>query len=134
LHCHSYRARANSRRRSRTRSASSVSFFIMRAPPPISTLSSSSAASDVYKRQHPDAKNVKHRSGDLYDMISAKPEASRPATEWSTCLLYTSPSPRTVLDLVCRLLLEKKKIVRHYRVERSRIRLILLCVDRTLWC
>ena len=24
------------------------------------------------------------------------------------CLLYTSPSPRTVLDLVCRLLLEKK--------------------------
>eukprot|EP00656_Telonema_subtile_P018550 TRINITY_DN20041_c0_g1_i1.p1 TRINITY_DN20041_c0_g1~~TRINITY_DN20041_c0_g1_i1.p1 ORF type:complete len:125 (-),score=7.40 TRINITY_DN20041_c0_g1_i1:27-401(-) len=25
------------------------------------------------------------------------------------CLLYTSPSPETVLDLVCRLLLEKKK-------------------------
>ena len=26
-----------------------------------------------------------------------------------TCLLYTSPSHETVLDLVCRLLLEKKK-------------------------
>ncbi|RYF98289.1 MAG: DUF1080 domain-containing protein [Chitinophagaceae bacterium] len=33
---------------------------------------------------HPDAKNIKHRSGDLYDMISAKPEATTPATEWST--------------------------------------------------
>ena len=26
------------------------------------------------------------------------------------CLLYTSPSHETVLDLVCRLLLEKKKL------------------------
>ena len=27
---------------------------------------------------------------------------------FGVCLLYTSPSPQTVLDLVCRLLLEKK--------------------------
>ena len=27
------------------------------------------------------------------------------------CLLYTSPSPQTVLDLVCRLLLEKKHVL-----------------------
>lgn len=32
---------------------------------------------------HPDAKNIKHRSGDLYDMISAKPEATQPATDWT---------------------------------------------------
>ena len=30
----------------------------------------------------------------------------------SVCLLYTSPSHETVLDLVCRLLLEKKKTYR----------------------
>ena len=31
------------------------------------------------------------------------------ATVRGGCLLYTSPSPETVLDLVCRLLLEKKQ-------------------------
>ena len=41
---------------------------------------------------HPDAKNVKHRSGDLYDMISAKPEASLPATEWSTIEIISNNS------------------------------------------
>ena len=29
--------------------------------------------------------------------------------ESASCLLYTSPSPRTKANLVCRLLLEKKK-------------------------
>ncbi|MHA4843056.1 3-keto-disaccharide hydrolase [Flavitalea antarctica] len=41
---------------------------------------------------HPDAKNIKHRSGDLYDMISAKPEASLPATEWSTIEIISNNS------------------------------------------
>jgi hypothetical protein len=41
---------------------------------------------------HPDAKNIKHRSGDLYDMISAKPEATLPATEWSTIEIISNNS------------------------------------------
>ena len=34
------------------------------------------------------------------------------------CLLYTSPSPETVLDLVCRLLLEKKKKTTYIKYGR----------------
>jgi hypothetical protein len=32
---------------------------------------------------HPDAKIIKHRAGDLYDLISAKPETVRGAGEWN---------------------------------------------------
>ena len=32
---------------------------------------------------HPDAKNNKHRAGDLYDLISAVPENVRPIGEWN---------------------------------------------------
>lgn len=32
---------------------------------------------------HPDAKIVKHRAGDLYDLISSKVETVRPAGEWN---------------------------------------------------
>ena len=40
------------------------------------------------------------------DSITPAEETERSKDE--ICLLYTSPSPETVLDLVCRLLLEKK--------------------------
>ncbi|WP_200975797.1 DUF1080 domain-containing protein [Echinicola sp. 20G] len=33
---------------------------------------------------HPDGKNLKHRTGDLYDMIQATEEASNPVGEWNT--------------------------------------------------
>lgn len=33
---------------------------------------------------HPDAKIVKHRSGDLYDLITSAPETVKPALEWNT--------------------------------------------------
>jgi Domain of Unknown Function (DUF1080) len=33
---------------------------------------------------HPDAKIVKHRAGDLYDLVSAVPETVKPALEWNT--------------------------------------------------
>ena len=32
---------------------------------------------------HPDAKIVKHRAGDLYDLITATPETVKPANEWN---------------------------------------------------
>lgn len=33
---------------------------------------------------HPDAKIVKHRAGDLYDLITSAPETVKPALEWNT--------------------------------------------------
>ena len=33
---------------------------------------------------HPDAKIIKHRAGDLYDLISGAPETVKPAGEWNT--------------------------------------------------
>ena len=39
---------------------------------------------------HPDAKNIKHRSGDLYDMISAQPESTVPAGEWNSIELIVN--------------------------------------------
>ncbi|MDB5248495.1 MAG: glycosyl hydrolase [Segetibacter sp.] len=32
---------------------------------------------------HPDAKNIKHRAGDLYDLISSSSEPAKPANEWN---------------------------------------------------
>lgn len=33
---------------------------------------------------HPDAKIIKHRAGDLYDMITSTPETVKPAGEWNS--------------------------------------------------
>lgn len=33
---------------------------------------------------HPDAKIIKHRAGDLYDLITSTPEMVKPAGEWNT--------------------------------------------------
>jgi len=33
---------------------------------------------------HPDAKIIKHRAGDLYDMITSAPETVKPAGEWNS--------------------------------------------------
>lgn len=35
-----------------------------------------------------DAKNPKHRAGDLYDLIAANPETVHPAGEWNTAEIY----------------------------------------------
>ncbi len=35
-----------------------------------------------------DAKNPKHRAGDLYDLISANPETAHPAGEWNFAEIY----------------------------------------------
>jgi hypothetical protein len=37
----------------------------------------------VDNNAHPDAKIQKHRASDLYDLISASPETSKPAGEWN---------------------------------------------------
>ena len=33
---------------------------------------------------HPDAKNIKHRAGDLYDMVKSRVENTKPVGEWNT--------------------------------------------------
>ena len=33
---------------------------------------------------HPDAKIIKHRAGDLYDLITSKPETAKPAGQWNS--------------------------------------------------
>lgn len=36
---------------------------------------------------HPDAKIIKHRAGDLYDLISCKTETVKPAGEWNVAVI-----------------------------------------------
>jgi cytochrome c len=36
---------------------------------------------------HPDAKIIKHRAGDLYDLISSSTETVKPAGEWNTAVI-----------------------------------------------
>ena len=85
-------------------------FFLMIRRPPRSTLDRSSAASDVYKRQAGDG-GVRGRAG-------AGAEERGRAAAVSRAVRCRAPAPvsythlrahETVLDLVCRLLLEKTK-------------------------
>ena len=82
--------------------------------PPRSTQSRSSAASDVYKRQ-----DNRYAQTDMDDDIAIE-EASESSDTYQTdedeieTVSYTHlRAHETVLDLVCRLLLEKKKKTKH---------------------
>ena len=91
--------------------SSAVSFFfLMIRRPPRSTLDRSSAASDVYKRQE------QHRAADRAQPIvrhldRLRQHLPRPVAGLALgAVSYTHlRAHETVLDLVCRLLLEKKK-------------------------
>ena len=95
-------------------------FFLMIRRPPRSTLDRSSAASDVYKRQilclfseiqaqvslAPSALFIDEKSGIANLYISNRSTT----TQEIIAVSYTHlRAHETVLDLVCRLLLEKKK-------------------------
>ena len=84
-------------------------FFLMIRRPPRSTLDRSSAASDVYKRQVKDlAKGVKLTDHDRNEILISTEKAISIALQ-SEPVSYTHlRAHETVLDLVCRLLLEKK--------------------------
>ena len=86
-------------------------FFLMIRRPPRSTLDRSSAASDVYKRQHHDAASSSSLPGKYqpYPWRARSHRRSRAAALWMGSVSYTHlRAHETVLDLVCRLLLEKK--------------------------
>ena len=89
-------------------------FFLMMRRPPRSTLDRSSAASDVYKRQaehlriRPATFVINHQSGlDMATLSAAYPNG---AVIIGTVSYTHLRAHETVLDLVCRLLLEKKQL------------------------
>ena len=85
-------------------------FFLMIRRPPRSTLDRSSAASDVYKRQNQDVSYT--LNWDELRALSAEGVtiASHTHNHPIMTVSYTHlRAHETVLDLVCRLLLEKKK-------------------------
>lgn len=47
---------------------------------------------------HADAKNIKHRAGDLYDMISAVPENANPAGEWNSSEIILKNGELTLIQ------------------------------------
>ena len=89
---------------------SSVFFFLMIRRPPRSTLDRSSAASDVYKRQDVQCARTDHLlTVSVLDRGPGVPQESLgEMTEKSVSYTHLR-AHETVLDLVCRLLLEKKK-------------------------
>jgi len=43
-------------------------------------------------QRHPDAKIIKHRAGDLYDLITSSPETVKPALEWNKVEIISNNS------------------------------------------
>mgnify|MGYP003380304720 CR=1 FL=1 len=104
-------------------------FFLMIRRPPRSTLDRSSAASDVYKRQVEQLlHHFQHASDrDLAFKVAAKCGDDRRHVNLHVVapVSYTHlRAHETVLDLVCRLLLEKKN-------TQNLITTYLLCIDVT---
>ena len=85
-------------------------FFLMIRRPPRSTLDRSSAASDVYKRQGwKTEEEIKTKLAEQDKKLNKK-YLKYLSADYETAVSYTHlRAHETVLDLVCRLLLEKKK-------------------------
>ena len=110
-------------------------FFLMIRRPPRSTLDRSSAASDVYKRQ---LQYLKALLGNV-PMLTTRPSGASS----SALLGGARPLPvsythlrahETVLDLVCRLLLEKKttiKVQNHTRLPTNKSRANISTITST---
>ena len=97
-------------------------FFLMIRRPPRSTLDRSSAASDVYKRQKQWMPWI-HLT-DLVSIFEKAIENPDYSGTFNACtpVSYTHlRAHETVLDLVCRLLLEKKQHTDNHSVPTSQI-------------
>ena len=85
-------------------------FFLMIRRPPRSTLDRSSAASDVYKRQVLRLAHPTRAGMDQAVKMQSEGQGFFTGKLTSETVSYTHlRAHETVLDLVCRLLLEKKK-------------------------
>ena len=90
--------------------ASVFLFFLMIRRPPRSTLDRSSAASDVYKRQSVNGIYLSTATDNTITGNTAQGNTTYGIYMGSGAVSYTHlRAHETVLDLVCRLLLEKKK-------------------------
>ena len=84
-------------------------FFLMIRRPPRSTLDRSSAASDVYKRQTETiVTELKKNSTKIDTREEIASVATNSAADAETVSYTHLRAHETVLDLVCRLLLEQK--------------------------
>ena len=98
-----------------------VLFVLMIRRPPRSTLDRSSAASDVYKRQHTIEGTAIDKLSWFARTFTEVVIAERAAVAVYFPVSYTHlRAHETVLDLVCRLLLEKKN--KHIHHEQEHIR------------
>ena len=94
-----------------------VFFFLMIRRPPRSTLDRSSAASDVYKRQLIGCVGRALESGGQVDSAERLLAGQLGGQAAPDPVSYTHlRAHETVLDLVCRLLLEKKKKTHTYHL------------------
>ena len=107
-------------------------FFLMIRRPPRSTLDRSSAASDVYKRQdtaRPADHNHANRPEARKSLPGVQPNGGeRPLTPVSYTHLRAH---ETVLDLVCRLLLEKQKKKKYTKPNNTTIIIINTHISQT---
>ena len=88
-------------------------FFLMIRRPPRSTLDRSSAASDVYKRQELIRAPPRRRIVEVAIELTELGRKGPPSRLGVAAVSYTHlRAHETVLDLVCRLLLEKKKTLK----------------------
>ena len=86
--------------------------------PPRSTLDRSSAASDVYKRQlYPCGEGAGYAGGIVSAAMDGQRVADRIADRYAAVSYTHLRAHETVLDLVCRLLLEKKNIIHRQDLE-----------------
>ena len=96
--------------RARISQMSMLFFFLMIRRPPRSTLDRSSAASDVYKRQvFFKAKDADALTSAFEEFTNRKLKAKEKPSVLEPVSYTHLRAHETVLDLVCRLLLEKKK-------------------------
>ena len=87
--------------------------------PPRSTLDRSSAASDVYKRQVCDMCEKTIETELIYEKGVRSVEVDLAANIIHVAVSYTHlRAHETVLDLVCRLLLEKTKHTKSYHISQ----------------
>ena len=87
-----------------------VFFFLMIRRPPRSTLDRSSAASDVYKRQgFPHVELAAWVDDHSFELVTWVGRLARTLHGRGSVSYTHLRAHETVLDLVCRLLLEKKK-------------------------
>ena len=85
-------------------------FFLMIRRPPRSTLDRSSAASDVYKRQqYTGSQGIVDVVVDVGDTVDQPDDLAFERRALEPVSYTHLRAHETVLDLVCRLLLEKKK-------------------------